>query len=91
MQTFPNPDEVLEIGDGLSDERRAQIKANYFDAIDPILAPWKTQLAKNDVHIADLSELIKSMFTQIKRDAHDEAHLTSLFAPLKAMILTSAS
>ncbi len=90
MQTYPHLDEVLEIGDNLAAGRKVRIRANYTDAIGLVLLPWKEDLARNRVDLPALCELIKSMFTQIKRDARDENHLRSLFCPLRAMVVNSA-
>ncbi len=87
MQMLPHLDEVLEIGDNLSDDRVARIKATYVGAIRFVLLPYEKELIGAGVEPSRLHNLIKSLFTQIKRDANDVDGLRALFEPLRAMVI----
>jgi len=87
MQAFPHLDEVLEISESFSHERKTQVKAAYLESVALVLSPWKQQLESNGVNLAQLCEMVKSTFTQIKRDARDEDNLMALFAPLRALLI----
>ena len=87
MQRLPHLDEVLEIGDNLAEDRRAQIKETYKSAIRIVLSPYEAQLASKGIAPEKLHELLKGTFTQIKRDARDAQHLRELFEPIRAMLI----
>lgn len=89
MQRLPHLDEVLEIGDSLEPERRAEIRANYVGAIKTVLAPYEEPLKHAGVAPQHLHNLIKSLFTQIKRDVADVDGLRELFGPMKSMIIAA--
>ena len=87
MQKLPHLDEVLEIADNLSPEQMKLVKRNYLGAIGVVLAPFEDRLTAAGVNPSLLQSMIKSMFTQIKRDARDADQLKALFEPLRAMVL----
>ncbi|WP_170765719.1 TetR/AcrR family transcriptional regulator [Ruegeria lacuscaerulensis] len=87
MQRFPHLDEIMEIGDNLSPERVKQIRGNYLGAIGVVLAPFEKDLTSAGIKLPLLQNTIKSMFTQIKRDASDVDQLKDLFDPLRAMVV----
>ncbi|MBV6657314.1 MAG: helix-turn-helix transcriptional regulator [Devosiaceae bacterium] len=91
MQTLPHLDEILEIEAQLSAERRGEVKAVYRSTIVGALLPYESQFVANGLDLERLAELMKGMFTQIKRDAVDADHLATLFGTIKAIILASAS
>ena len=90
MQHLPHLDEVLEIVDSLEPERRAEIKANYVDAIKTVLAPYEESLKQAGIAPEHLHNLIKSLLTQIKRDASNVNELRDLYTPIKKLIIASA-
>ena len=87
MQRFPHLDEIMEIGDNFSPERVEQIRGNYLGAIGVVLAPFEENLKSAGIELPQLQMMIKSMFTQIKRDANDVDQLRDLFDPLRAMVV----
>lgn len=89
MQTLPHLDEVLAISERLPGEKKHQIKANYLGAIRLVLAPFEADLKRAGVDPNALQAMIKACFTQIKRDAQNEADLRALYAPLAKMIIAT--
>lgn len=52
-----------------------------------MLAPFEKDLNSAGIDPLQLQNMIKSMFTQIKRDARDAQQLKSLFDPMRAMLV----
>ena len=90
MQRLPHLDEILEIGDGLSEDRRSEIRETYKSAIRSALAPHERHLRQRGVALESLSVLLKGVLTHIKREARDADHLRDLFEPIKALIVSCA-
>ena len=90
MQRLPHLDEILEIGDGLSEDRRREIRETYKSAIRSALAPHERHLGQHGVALESLSVLLKGVLTHIKREARDADHLRVLFEPIKALIVGCA-
>jgi len=91
MLTLPHLEEVLEIEQQLSSDRRAEVKELYQETIRTALSPYKGQLEAHGVSLDLLAAMLKSTITQIKRDAADAAHLKQLFGTAKAIICAAAS
>ncbi len=90
MQRLPHLDEILEIADGLSEDRRRVIRETFQSAIRLALAPYERPLGQHGVALGSLSVLLKGVLTHIKREARDADHLRDLFEPIKALIVSCA-
>ncbi len=90
MQRLPHLDEILEIVDGLSEDRRREIRETYESAIRSALAPHARHFGRHGVALESLSVLLKGVLTHIKREARDADHLRDLFEPIKALIVGCA-
>ena len=89
MQKLPHLDEILLIGESLSSERKTQIRDIYINAIQHVFLPFENQLLDQGMVPTQLYDLMKSILTQIKRDANDTEHLRRLFEPLRVLLLSS--
>lgn len=87
MQRLPHLDEILEVGEGLSEERRMEIRELYVGAIRMVLAPHERDFERHGVALECLAELLKGVLTTVKREARDNGHLRDLFEPAKALIV----
>jgi len=90
MQRLPHLDEILEVGEGLSEERRTEIRETYVGAIRSALAPHERDFERHGVALESLAELLKGVLTTVKREARDEVHLRDLFEPVKALTVGCA-
>ena len=89
MQTLPHLDEILAMGDSLSNEKKVQIRDTSICAIKHVFLPFENQLSEQGIVPAQLYDLMKSILIQIKRDASDADHLRKLLEPIKALLLSS--
>ncbi len=87
MQKLPHLDEILAIGDSLSSDRKTQIRDTYLSAIQHALQPFENRLTEQGIVPVQLYDLMKAIFTQIKRDAKDTEHLKRLFEPIRVLLL----
>ncbi|MDE0344942.1 MAG: TetR/AcrR family transcriptional regulator [Boseongicola sp.] len=90
MQRLPHLDEILEVGEGLDEERRKEIRETYVGAIRMVLAPHERDFEQHGIALESLATLLKGVLTTIKREARDESHLRDLFEPAKALIVGCA-
>ncbi|MDE2759700.1 MAG: TetR/AcrR family transcriptional regulator [Paracoccaceae bacterium] len=89
MQRLPHLDEILVLGDNLSSERKTQIRDTYMSAIQHVFLPFENQLYEQGIVPLQLYDLLKAVFTQIKRDANNSDHLRKLFEPIRTLLLNS--
>ena len=86
MQQLPHLDEILVIGERLTKERKTQIRDTYLSSIRFVLLPFEKQLSEQGIEPAQLYDVMKTIFTQIKRDAKDAEHLKRLFKPIRVLL-----